>query len=146
MEYQNEEISTRETKENNTQAEDRQEILPELYSKRLILIFALLFSGIFASFLLRSNLRNTGQKKEGNMAVIFIFLMMLLFAAAIEAFSLPPNLTFIGNVIGAAILNEYFWNKYLGRDFEYERKSWGKPVMIALLISLPLMFLLMGSM
>lgn len=40
--------------------------------------------------------------------------------------------------IGAAILKEFFWNKYLGKGIVYHKKSWVKPLIIALFIFTPL--------
>lgn len=127
---------------NNKREQDK---LPALYSKTQILVISLVFSTVFAAFLLRSNLKEIGKKKEGNLILIFAFVFMLAAAALIQVLGLPPNLTFIANVIGAALLNEFFWNKYLGREIEYEKKGWRKPLLISLLITIPFFILVLNS-
>ncbi|UZH56479.1 hypothetical protein JRG66_06360 [Salinimicrobium tongyeongense] len=119
---------------------------PQLYSKSLILIFALLFSTIFAAVLLMSNLRTLGKKKESGWVLLFAVVYLFTTALLMQALSLSPSMTAIANVIGAAILNEFFWNKFIGRDLQYHKKSWIKPILIAVGIALLLFFFLMGSM
>lgn len=120
--------------------------LPQLYSKSLILVFALLFSTIFAAVILMSNLRTLGKKKEAGWVLLFAVVYLFATAIVMQALSLSPSITAIANVIGAAILNEFFWNKFIGRDLEYQKKSWKKPMLIAVGIALVLFFVLMGSM
>lgn len=118
---------------------------PELYSKTLILVFAIIFSTIFAAILLILNLRSLGKRNAGLQVLIFAILYLIATGIVIQTFNLEPGLTVIANVIGAAILNEYFWNKHIGSDLEYKKKGWMKPLMISLLIALSVFFLLMLS-
>lgn len=118
--------------------------LPQLYSKTLIIVFSLLFSPIFAAVLLMSNLKTIGKSKERVYVLLFAIAYLFATAALLQMLSLPPNLTFIANVIGAAILNEFFWNKYIGRDVTYEKKSWIKPTLISIAIALFFLLLLMS--
>lgn len=117
---------------------------PSLYSKTLIIIFSLLFSPIFAAVLLMSNLKAVDRPKARIYVLIFAIAYLFATAAVLQIFNLPPNLTFIANVIGAAILNEYFWNKYIGRDVTFEKKSWIKPALISVAIALFFLLLLMS--
>lgn len=126
--------------------EKREENLPELYSKNLILIFAILFSTIFAAALLIVNLRKLGKSKAALWVALFTLAYMVATALVIQGFSLSPSLTFVANVIGAAILNEYFWNKFIGREFEFRKRSWIKPTLISIAIAVGFFLLLMGSM
>lgn len=122
-----------------------EEELPQLYSKRLILIFALLFSTLFAAVLLMSNLKSIGKKRESYLVLFFTFFYMVAVVLLIQMLGLPPDLTFVANVIGAAILNEFFWNKYIGGDTEFQKKSWVKPAIISVLVCIPFALALMGS-
>ncbi len=131
--------------ESESSAKNGSESTPELYSKVLILVFSILFSPIFAAVLLFFNLRNIGKKKEAVYVLIFGIAYLFITALIIQIFSLDPGLTPVANVIGAAILNEFFWNKFIGRDLEYKKKSWLKPTMVSMLIVMVLFFLLMGS-
>lgn len=118
---------------------------PELYSKTLIILFSLLFSPIFAAMLLISNLKTIGNKKARIQVLLFSIFYLFATAAILQIFNLPPNLTFIANVIGAAILNEYFWNKYIGKDREFIKKSWIKPTLISVTVALLFLLLVMGT-
>jgi hypothetical protein len=117
---------------------------PKLYSKTLIIIFSLLFSPIFAAVLLMSNLKTMGKSKERVFVLLFAIGYLFATAALLQILNLPTNLTFIANVIGAAILNEYFWNKYIGRDTLYGKKSWIKPTLISIAIALFFLLLLIS--
>ena len=117
---------------------------PKLYSKTLIIIFSLLFSPIFAAVLLMSNLKEIGKNRERIFVLLFAILYLFTTAAILQIFNLPPNLTFIANVLGAAILNEYFWNKHIGRDIQYIKKSWIKPALISVAVALFFFSLILG--
>ncbi len=118
---------------------------PQLYSKGLIIIFSLLFSPIFAAVLLMSNLKTIGKDKERVYILLFAIGYLFATAAILQLFSLPTNFTFIANVLGAAILNEYFWNKYIGRETEYTKKSWIKPALISVAVALFFLLLIIGA-
>lgn len=124
---------------------DKEPNAPHLYSKSLILIFSLLFSPIFAAVLLMSNLKTVGKNKERSIVLLFAISYLIATAAILQIFGLPTNLTFIANVIGAAILNEFFWNKYIGRETEYVKKSWIKPALISVAVALFFLLLIMGA-
>ncbi|WP_324720848.1 hypothetical protein [Salinimicrobium sp. HB62] len=120
--------------------------LPKLYSKRLILSFSILFSTIFAAALLISNLRRLEKQAAAAWVLLFAVGYIVATAIVMTALNLSPSLNVIANVIGAAILNEFFWNKYLGSEIEYEKKSWIKPTLISVGIALVVFSLLfMGA-
>lgn len=134
---------TQESEENSITREEQ--TLPKLYSKGLILIFSILFSTIFAAALLVSNLRRLGKKAAAAWVLAFALTYIVATALVMQAFNLSPSLTLIANVIGAAILNEVFWNKYIGSDTEYEKKSWIKPTAISVGIVIVMFSLMMVS-
>lgn len=115
---------------------------PQLYSKTIILGFSIMFSTIFAAVLLMANLRTLGMNSARIKVLIFGILYVVGTGIAIQVFELAPMLTVIANVIGAAILNEFFWNKYIGSDVEYDKRSWLKPLLISMGIVLLVFFLL----
>jgi hypothetical protein len=43
--------------------------------------------------------------------------------------------------VGALILNTAFWNKYIGRDIDFIRKSYRKPLIIGMAVFIPLTLL-----
>ena len=126
--------------------EDQQQEQPELYSKMLILIFAILFSTIFAAALLVVNLRSLGKNKEAVWILVFAIGYVIATAIVFHVLKVDPGFTPIANVVGAAILNEFFWNKYIGSDFVFRKKSWIKPALISILIALAFFLVLMVTM
>ena len=54
--------------------------------------------------------------------------------------------TLILGALGALIINNIFWNKYLGKGILYHKKSYRKPLIIALIIFIPLLaFVIWGK-
>ncbi len=127
--------------ETNILAKQEQE-LPKLYSKRLILSFSIFFSTIFAAALLISNLRRLEKQAAAAWVLLFAIGYLVATAIVMTAFNLAPSLNVVANVIGAAILNEFFWNKYLGSEIEFEKKSWIKPAIISAGIAIAVLSLL----
>jgi hypothetical protein len=117
------------------------ELPPRLYSKRVILAFSVLFSTIFGAVILMSNLKNLKERK--GMAQVVFFGILFTIGQMITISSLNTNnFSILLNIAGAVVLNEYFWNRYIGREREYLKKSWVKPALISMLISLPFVFAL----
>ncbi|SDR86289.1 hypothetical protein [Christiangramia echinicola] len=113
------------------------ENLPKLYSKRLILVFSGLFSVLFGTVILLSNLKKSGEKKGMIQVGIFALIYVTGMVITIQTMNANTNLALPMNIAGALILNEYFWNRYIGKETEYEKKSWIKPAIISMCISVP---------
>jgi hypothetical protein len=109
-------------------------VQPVLYSKKAIQGFTIFFSTLFGAVLLMSNLKEMNKPKER--------LQVLLFGIGYTVFTLVllnfiPRIFFITlifNIIGYAILVEFFWNKYLGKEIEHQKKAIAKPLIISLCI------------
>lgn len=108
-----------------------------LYSDKVIYTFAILFSVIFGGILFARNLKETGNKKGIYPVLIFSVLYTALTVYLLNLIHSGIAGTYVFGVIGAIILNKYFWNKYLGEDIIYHRKSFRKPLIIALIIFIP---------
>lgn len=133
-ESHNEEIENSEREE--FEENEITEILPQLYSKRVITAFSVIFSTIFGAAILMSNLKKKGEKKGRIQVLIFslIYTVGLIFtvnSVSSSKFTLPLN------ILGAILLNEYFWNRYLGKNIEFEKKSWVKPALISVTVIIP---------
>ena len=113
------------------------EDLPRLYSKRLILVFSGLFSILFGAVLLLSNLKRAGEKKGMYQVLLFVFIYVVGIIFTIQSMESASNWSVPLNILGALILNEYFWNRYIGKTTAYEKKSWIKPAIISMCISVP---------
>ena len=128
-----------ETDHNHDEFEDNNitELIPALYSKRVIFMFCLLFSTIFGAVILMSNLNSIKENKGKWQVLLFALLYTAGHAYTVFNFST----TYIGlmlNLGGALILTEYFWNRYIGMEREFIRKSWTKPALVSALITVPL--------
>ncbi|MFV8225501.1 hypothetical protein [Christiangramia aquimixticola] len=133
-EFKNADQENEELEENEITA-----LPPRLYSKRVIITFSALFSTIFGAVILMSNLKNLNERK--GMFQVLVFGIIFTVGQMITVSSLQSNkFSLILNISGAIILNEYFWNRYIGKDKEYLKKNWVKPALISTLISLPFVF------
>ncbi|WP_300439601.1 hypothetical protein [Christiangramia sp.] len=118
------------------------EIPPELYSKRVITAFCILFSTIFGAVILMSNLKKKDEQK-GKLQVLFFSIIYTAGMIFTVAYTKSSNFTILLNILGAIILNEYFWNRYLGKDIEFEKKSWVKPALISITVTIPFIIALL---
>ncbi|RCH56568.1 hypothetical protein DJ568_01535 [Mucilaginibacter hurinus] len=118
----------------------------EIYSKSAIWGFTIFFSMIFGGVLLMQNLRAAGYKKAGNVVLLFSIIYTLLSFAI--GFVLAPGVRYIGvitNIIGGAVLTEYFYNKYFPDNDYYPKPIWralGVSILIVLIIALILAMLI----
>lgn len=113
------------------------EHIPNLYSKLLIRMFSLFFGTLFGAILLIINLRITKHKKGLIQVIIFGISYTGIRFLILNRIGVHSNYSIIINLVGGFILTEYFWNKFIGRTTEHEKKDWIKPTLIALLIIIP---------
>ena len=111
-------------------------IPPQLYSKRVIMAFSVLFSTIFGAAILMSNMKQLRNTKARLQVLLFGILYSVGQVFTINSMS-STNLSIPLNILGGVILNEYFWNRYIGKEREYLKKSWLKPAIISGLITVP---------
>jgi len=105
---------------------------PVLYAKETIFIFSFLCSVLFGSILLSINIKDQRDK----WVVIGFGITYTVFMATIGG-NLATGMAFIPIVlsgIGGVVLQSYFWNKYIGKDVLYEKKSILTPFLIAVAI------------
>ena len=108
--------------------------LPVLYSKRAIQGFSILFSTLFGAVLLMSNLKKINKPKAR--IEVFVFGIVYSIFTSLLLNYLPKIffLTLLFNIVGYAVLVEYYWNKNLGKEFKHEKKQIKKPLIISLLV------------
>ena len=70
--------------------------------------------------------------------MIFGVLYTLAIIVTINLLNIGTNLALVFNFVGAGILTEYFWNKFIGKEFQYRKRSWIKPAIISVLIIIPI--------
>jgi len=105
---------------------------PILYAKETIFMFSFLCSVLFGAILLSINIKDQRDK----WVVIGFGITYTVFMATIGA-NLAKGMAFIPIVlsaIGGVILQSYFWNRYIGKDVLYKKKSVLVPFLIAVAI------------
>jgi hypothetical protein len=120
---------------------------PELFSQQVIMVFSVVFSVLFGSILLAVNIAKAGIKR----GVIEVIAFGLGFTCAqIMIVSLVPKISTglsIGfGFAGAMILNNYFWNKFIGKGVKYRTRSFIVPLIIALAMCAIFLFSLFSGM
>jgi hypothetical protein len=110
---------------------------PQLHSKKVIRVFSILFSTLFGSVLLMTNMKEVKNTKAKFQVLIFGIIYSFLSILVITYFE-TRNLTMPFNFIGSWILSEYFWNKYIGKETLYRKRSWHKALIISIIVTIPL--------
>ncbi len=111
---------------------------PELHSKRVIMVFSGLFSTIFGAVLLMYNMKQTDNSNGRIQVLVFGILYTIVTLVVVNLLNIKGNIAIIFNIAGGGILTEYFWNKFIGKEFEHRKRSWIKPAIISVLITIPL--------
>lgn len=111
---------------------------PELHSKKVIMVFSGLFSTIFGAVLLMYNMKQTDNQTGRIQVLIFGILYTIITLVVVNLLKIGGNIALIFNIAGGGILTEYFWNKFIGKEFQHRKRSWIKPAIISVLITIPL--------
>ena len=107
---------------------------PAFYSRRVVYIFAFLFSTLFGSILLAININKTDKPAR--------MLWVLLFGVVYTAFEIIVGESMhSGNspgiflsLIGALILESFFWNRFIGNGTFYRARPIWVPLIIGLVM------------
>jgi len=134
-------IEEKELEKANHEASSEATVLPILYSKRAIQGFTIFFSTLFGAVLLMSNLKKMNKPKTR--VEVLVFGISYTFLTIILLDYLPKTffLTILFNLVGYAVLVEYFWNKNLGKELQHQKKQISKPLIISFAILVLLVFL-----
>ncbi len=119
---------------------------PTLYSKKVIYTFTILFSVIFGGIMFAINLKAVNNKKGIYPVIIFSVLYTALSIYILNLINVGTPGTVALGAIGGSILNNVFWNKYIGKETLFHRKSYKIPLIIALSIFTPLIALIIWAM
>lgn len=119
---------------------------PVLYSEKVIYSFSILFSVIFGAVLFSINLKEVDKKKGILPVILFSILYTALSIYILNLANLGNAGTLVFGALGAVIINNLFWNKYIGKGILYKKKRYIKPLIIALIIFIPIIVLMVWSM
>lgn len=109
----------------------------ELYSKKVIIGFSGIFSTIFGAVLLMYNMKQTNNKKGRTQVLIFGVLYTIITLLIVNSINTVSNMALPLNIAGGMILNEYFWNTFIGKEMKHRKRNWVKPAIISVLITIP---------
>ncbi len=118
---------------------------PTLYSNKVIYAFSILFSVLFGGILFAINLKQIDNKKGITPTIIFSLLYTIFSIYILNLINASSGIGLIFGGIGGLILNKLFWNKYIGKEVAYHKKSFVKPLIIALIIFTPLIILIIWA-
>jgi magnesium-transporting ATPase (P-type) len=138
---ENNQIDTDEKNLDNNENPSKELILPVLYSKRAIQGFTIFFTTIFGAVLLMYNLKEMNKLKERNQVLIFGIVFTILSAILLNYLPKMIFTTLLFNLIGYAVLIEFFWKNNIEKELEYTKKEVWKPLTISIIIVLLLLFL-----
>lgn len=118
----------------------------KIYSKKVVWAFSVFFTSIFGGILLMQNLKEAGNKKAAYLILFYSVIFTVVTAVIVDSLKVNSSmLPIMGNMIGGAILSEYFFQKYFPNHESYEKKKIWKPLIISLLISAVLLLALLYS-
>ena len=112
---------------------------PAYYSEKAIYLFAVIFSVVFGSIILALNFSKTETKKGVWEVVIFGAFFTSLQIWILSMIPRNNGLTLVFNMVGALILNQFFWKKYIGNDTKYRTKPIWIPMIVGILITIPIL-------
>lgn len=117
---------------------------PEYYSQTAIYVFSILFSVLFGSFMMAINLKNS--QKEWGWPILFGFLFTIGFIFLGQFLpSSPTGISLIVNALGVTIMYQLFWNKHIGKETKYRAKPIWIPLVIAIAVTVPIIYLVVKS-
>jgi hypothetical protein len=119
---------------------------PVLYSEKVIYTFSILFTVIFGAALFAANLKEVNKKKGILLVISFSILYTALSVLILNKVNIGTSGAVIFGAIGAIIINNLFWNKYIGKGIRYRKKRYKKPLIIALIIFIPLITFIVWAM
>jgi hypothetical protein len=118
---------------------------PTLYSDRVIYTFSILFTVIFGGILFAKNLKEIGNKRGIYPVIIFSILYTVFSIYVLSLIKIGSVGAVFFGAIGAIVINNVFWNKYIGKGVLYHKKSYKKPLIVALIIFIPFTALVIWS-
>jgi hypothetical protein len=118
---------------------ERQQSLPELYSKKSIIIFSAFFTAICGAIMMAYNFRKLEKKEKSKTVLIFgfVYALGLMFLIDLTDMILVKLLLQTGALISGLVLILRF-EKFYPTDLEHRNKPVWKILIYALLISLSL--------
>lgn len=120
--------------------------LPKLYTRNVILAFAILFSTFFGSILMAINLNRLKKDKEA--LYVILFGIVFTYSTSYILGLLNANLLALQiliNFAGAYLMDLFFWKKYIGFETPFERQPIRGVILVILIIFMIFLFMVMKN-
>ncbi|MDB5124699.1 MAG: hypothetical protein JWP94_2828 [Mucilaginibacter sp.] len=117
---------------NNNMVEDPD--APVFFSKRAIFAFSVLFSVFFGSILLAINVSKTKNRGRAILVVLYGLGFTLLQGILLRSYPIDPIISLMSSIIGAYIMDNLFWNRFVGNSTLYRSRPIWVPLIIGIAI------------
>ncbi|WP_268122890.1 hypothetical protein [Roseivirga pacifica] len=120
---------------------------PELYPKWSIWVISALFNPVAGGIMMVMNMRRIGKKNAFLVLLSFtVSYTLLMFVITNSVFGTNSrSLIYFLNFIGAVVLSEGFWNKYIGKKQEYKSRSTLAPFAITIGITILMLWAMFSA-
>src|SRR5579872_562488 len=96
---------------------------PEFYSRRVIYGFAFMFGTLFGSIMLAININKTNNPARMLWVLLFGVAFTAFQIAVVESSGSGGSIGVIFSLVGAVILESFFWNRFIGNATFYRAKK-----------------------
>jgi len=128
-----------EDKRNEKLELERQQLLPELYSQKSIIIFSAFFTAICGAIMMAYNFRELENKEKSKSVLLFgfVYALLFIFLISLTDVNIIILLLQIGALVGGLVLFLRF-EKFYPNELEHRNKPIWKILIFALIISISL--------
>lgn len=115
---------------------------PALYSRSAIYVFSVLFSVLFGSVMLAINISKTPNRNKAIWVVLYGLGYTIATILIGLNFNLNSSFSIVLGIAGAYLMEALFWNRYIGNSTLYRKRPIWIPLIIALAIAIPAVYLI----
>ena len=107
---------------------------PLLYSQNMVRLSSFFFTTLCGGILMFINLKRIGKPKEAGyvLATGIGYLVLWVSIGVITSTRNNSSVSMLSGILGAILIGQFFWDRYIGKNFAYNKR----PVWIPLIISL----------
>jgi len=115
---------------------------PAFYSKRVILVFSILFSVLFGSVMLAINVSKMQNLPKAVLVVLFGLGFTVMTVAIGATYHLSSPFSILFGYLGAYVMEYLFWRPYIGTATLYRVKPFWPPLITGVALVIPLIIFL----
>ena len=119
---------------------------PAFYSRRVVYLFAFLFSTLFGSIIMAINVAKTSKPGRAVWVILFgiVYTLVVFFLAA--SANMGSTFNIVTAIAGAYGLELLFWNRFIGNETLYRARPIWVPLAIGLVLAAIVFYLIFTSM